>query len=161
MSTLLYCLSPNMRSFKTRAKAVYALSSVSKHCVPALKQLEEADGWNVLKSALQGPEPNWSSERMITSESAWAAWRGLGGTRAAVRKGSYLYLLDDPEALYNTLTDNVEASPLPFGDERSYQIRMHLSEYLRSLHYQSWQPPERVIFEKLNLARDLWRRRGR
>jgi hypothetical protein len=36
---------------------------------------------------------------------------------------------------------------------------MELSEYLRGVHYESWRAPERVEFEKLSLARDLWRKR--
>lgn len=112
-----------------------------------------------LQSALKGPAPNWAHDRSITSESAWADWRGVGGIRGAVRRESYLYVLDEPDSIYNTLTDNFEYSPLPLGDERSYQTRMQLSESLRNQGYQSWQAPSRSTVEKLALARDLWRRK--
>jgi hypothetical protein len=121
--------------------------------------IEDTSSGASLKSALVGAQPEWSAERMITSESAWPEWRHIGGIRAAVRRGSYLYVLDDPDGLYNTLTDSLEASPLPLGDEHSYRVRMELSEYLRGFQYDSWRAPERVEFEKLSMARDLWHKR--
>ncbi|KAJ3557631.1 hypothetical protein NM688_g1371 [Phlebia brevispora] len=56
MHTLLSFLAPGTRSPKTRSKAVYALSGLLKHCVPAVRQLQDADGWKALKDALQDPD---------------------------------------------------------------------------------------------------------
>ncbi|EMD30899.1 hypothetical protein CERSUDRAFT_120241 [Gelatoporia subvermispora B] len=50
--TLISFLSPSVSSAKTRSKAAYALSGLLKHNAPAVRQLEEAGGWEVLKAAL-------------------------------------------------------------------------------------------------------------
>lgn len=55
MPTLLKFLHPSVKSPKLRSKAVYALSGLLKHNAAAVKQFEEAGGWQVLKAALEGP----------------------------------------------------------------------------------------------------------
>ncbi|OBZ74937.1 Hsp70 nucleotide exchange factor FES1 [Grifola frondosa] len=50
---LLSFLSPTVKSAKTRSKAVYALSSLLKHSAAAVQQLQDSNGWDVLKGALQ------------------------------------------------------------------------------------------------------------
>ncbi|RPD63349.1 nucleotide exchange factors-like protein [Lentinus tigrinus ALCF2SS1-6] len=52
LRALLSFLSPTVRSGKTRAKAVYALSGLLKHNAAAVSQLHDADGWSVLRDAL-------------------------------------------------------------------------------------------------------------
>jgi len=53
MPTLLSFLSPDVKSPKIRSKAVYALSGLLKHNARAVRQLEDADGWDILKAALE------------------------------------------------------------------------------------------------------------
>lgn len=55
MPTLLKFLHPSVKSPKLRSKAVYTLSGLLKHNAAAVKQLDEAGGWQVLKAALEGP----------------------------------------------------------------------------------------------------------
>lgn len=54
MKTLLSFLEPAAGSAKTRSKAVYALSGLLKHSTPAVRQLQEANGWDALRTALEG-----------------------------------------------------------------------------------------------------------
>lgn len=54
MPTLLGFLHPSVKSPKLRSKAVYALSGLLKLNAAAIKQLDEAGGWQVLKAALEG-----------------------------------------------------------------------------------------------------------
>ncbi|KZT68029.1 nucleotide exchange factors-like protein [Daedalea quercina L-15889] len=53
MPTLLTFLAPSVKSSKLRSKAVYAISGLLKHNAAAVKQLDEAGGWQVLKIALE------------------------------------------------------------------------------------------------------------
>ncbi|GBE86961.1 Hsp70 nucleotide exchange factor FES1 [Sparassis crispa] len=53
MPTLLAFLSPEVKSPQVRSKAVYALSGLLKLNAPAVRQLEEAGGWEILKAALE------------------------------------------------------------------------------------------------------------
>ncbi|TCD67742.1 hsp70 nucleotide exchange factor fes1 [Steccherinum ochraceum] len=53
LTTLLSFLSPSVSSAKTRSKAVYALSGLLKHNRAAVRQMEDAGGWEVLKGALE------------------------------------------------------------------------------------------------------------
>lgn len=53
MHTLLSFLNPSNGAPKLRSKAVYALSGLTKHSAPALRQFADADGWDVLRGALQ------------------------------------------------------------------------------------------------------------
>jgi len=53
MPTLLTFLDPSVKSPKLRSKAVYALSALLRHNSTAVKQFDEAGGWQVLKAALE------------------------------------------------------------------------------------------------------------
>lgn len=53
MNALLSFLDPTNGSPKLRSKAVYALSGLTKHSQPALRQFQDANGWDALRSALQ------------------------------------------------------------------------------------------------------------
>lgn len=110
-----------------------------------------------LKSVLAGPEPDWSNERMIVSETAWPEWRYGQSIRAAARRGPYLYLFDESPRLFNTFTDNSEATPVPTRESGSAGIRVLFSEFLRSKGYQAWRPLNNLILERAQLARALWR----
>lgn len=112
-----------------------------------------------LKQVLNGPEPDWNEDRLIISESSWSQWKGIGGIRGALRRGQYLYLFDGPDLIFNTLTDNLELSPLPEGETKYQELRAQLARELKSLGYRPWSPPPRLWGEKLELARELWRRR--
>ncbi|EPQ55957.1 Fes1-domain-containing protein [Gloeophyllum trabeum ATCC 11539] len=52
LPTILSFLAPSVPA-QTRSKAVYALSGILKHNASAVRQLEEAGGWEVLRSALE------------------------------------------------------------------------------------------------------------
>ncbi|TFK48222.1 nucleotide exchange factors-like protein [Heliocybe sulcata] len=52
MQTILSFLAPSVPA-QTRSKAVYALSGVLKHNAGAVRQLEAAGGWDMLRSALE------------------------------------------------------------------------------------------------------------
>ena len=108
-----------------------------------------------LKAALAGPEVDWPQDRMIVSESAWAKWRGVGAIRGAVRQEQYLFLFDDPDLLFDTLTDNFEKTPLPFFESTS--LRARFASYLKSSGFEPWRQLDRIEAEKSALARDLWR----
>lgn len=112
-----------------------------------------------LRSALTGPQPEWSSERAIISESAWPAWQGLGGVRSVVRRGPYLYVFDDFGILFNTLTDNPETTPLPSGDRRAGELRAEFAAFLRARGFQPSKHLPRPMIEKADLATELWRDR--
>ncbi|KAI0920623.1 hypothetical protein AcW1_002308 [Taiwanofungus camphoratus] len=51
--SLLSFLSPSVKSAKIRSKAMYALSGLLKHNATAVQQLQDANGWEVLKTALE------------------------------------------------------------------------------------------------------------
>lgn len=112
-----------------------------------------------LKSALRGPEPDWDEDRLILSESSWMKWKGLGNVRVAARKGPYLYIFDAPNVLFNTLTDNLELSPLPLSDARYEDLRWQFFKAIKDHGYESWNPPSRLLLEKLDIASELWRSR--
>jgi hsp70-interacting protein len=54
-------MSPSVESSQLRSKAVYALSGLCKHNVTAVKQLEEAGGWEVFRLALEGQSSEFYS----------------------------------------------------------------------------------------------------
>lgn len=112
-----------------------------------------------LKEALTSPQPNWPPDRMIITESAWGEWRGLGPIRASVRQGPYLFIFDEEEQLYNTLTDSLEMNPLPHRDANARELRTRYANFLRAKGFIPWRRPARVELERALLARELWRDR--
>lgn len=113
-----------------------------------------------LRTALKGPEPDWPEERLMLSESAWSSWRGYGGIRAAVRKGSFLHINDTRPLLFDTLTDSLEISPLPLSDRRYDVLRSELSGFLEQASFEAWKPLDHLVADKMELARELWRSRS-
>ncbi len=113
-----------------------------------------------LAAAFEGPETGWSEGRKIVSETAWPEWRGVGGIRAAMRSGPYLYLFDDNDQLFNTLTDSLEVTPLPLGEPRSASLRDAFAVSLRKWGYLPWRASNPLAIDKALLAQDLWHERG-
>lgn len=112
-----------------------------------------------LKEALTSPQPNWPPDRMIVTESAWGEWRGIGPVRASIRQGPYLYIFDEEDMVFNTLTDNLELNPLPRHDKVTKELKARYSNYLRSKGFIPWRTPSRRELERSLLARELWRDR--
>lgn len=112
-----------------------------------------------LNTVLKGPEPDWPEEREILSESAWTSWRGLGGIRAALRKGPFLYFFDEHDRLFNTLTDSFEVLPLPRKEDLPASTRSSMARFLQSLGYSAWKPVSPLEVDKTALGRELWRAR--
>lgn len=64
-----------------------------------------------LSSIFRSPEPAWPDSRPLLIESAWAAWQGWGGVRAALVEDHDLLLFDERPSHFNTLTDQFEQNP--------------------------------------------------
>jgi hypothetical protein len=112
-----------------------------------------------LEGALAGPQPDLREDRLIVTESAWDQWRRAGTIRAAVRKGPFLYLFDERDQLFNTVTDSLEANPLRKSDPSFTSLGTKLSDYLRSLGFSRWRGAPVVELERALLAKELWRDR--
>ena len=112
-----------------------------------------------LRSVLNGPEPDWPQDREILTESAWTSWQGIGGIRAALRKGPFLYLYDERDRLYNTLTDNFESMPLPRLDDLPASTRASMSRFLNKIGFYPWSPVPKLEVDREALGKELWRSR--
>ena len=112
-----------------------------------------------LQNAFTDPKPNWPDNREILVESAWPDWRGVGGVRASLRRGPYLYLFDSDARLYNTLTDNLEVRPLPLNEPGVARLREEFSVHLKSLGYSPWKITNDSELDRTLLGEDLWRER--
>lgn len=53
-------------AYTVRTKVIYALGSELSHCPAAVQQFEEADGWTVLKRALEDVKDGTECQRRIT-----------------------------------------------------------------------------------------------
>lgn len=128
--------------------------------VPRAKRESEAGSESLVHSlaaALLGPQPDWSLERPILTESAWAQWQGLGGIRAAIRRGPNLFIFDEKSVLFNTLTDSLELTPLLNSESRTKESRTQYAAYLQAIGFYAWKPLDIAIYEKASLSADLWR----
>jgi hypothetical protein len=112
-----------------------------------------------LMNAFNDPKPNWAEDREIVVESAWPLWRGVGGIRSSLRKGPYFYLFDENDQVYNTLTDTLEARPLPLGDPATSRLRDRFSAYLRALDDSPWHVENRSELDRTLFGEELWRER--
>ena len=112
-----------------------------------------------LKAALSSPQPDWPHDRLIITESAWGEWRGAGTIRASVRQGPYLFIFDEAAQIFNTLTDNLESSALPFWDPNANELRNRFGQLLRMRGFSPWKTPARGDLARAALGRELWRDR--
>lgn len=111
-----------------------------------------------LRSALEGPQPTWDENRVIVSESAWAEWRAIGGTRVAARRGPYLFINDDPSGFYNTLTDSLETSQIrPEALGADADLQRGLQALMQQLGYIPWRVTSTNELERFALGHELWR----
>ncbi len=101
----------------------------------------ELDEARSLRSVLKGPNEiveAWRrQDRVIVTESAWARWQVDSGLpiRIALRKGPYLYIHDQSPAIYNTLTDAFEVSPLPRRNERTRELQAEFFDLAAQLGF--------------------------
>ena len=124
--------------------------------IPVPKPSDGMTWVHSLKTALAGPEPNWPTDRVIFSESAWPQWRDHGGIRSAARRGPYLYVFDDTPLLFNTLTDNAELNPLRSVGQ-NIGVLAEFKDILRGRGFLPWPALSLQVLERSQLARDLWR----
>lgn len=109
-----------------------------------------------LKGALEKPQVDWSRERMILNESAWAQWRGVGGVRSAVRHGHILYIHDTKSKVFNTLTDRFENFPVRTIDVAMRQNVSDIQQFLQTRALLPWEALPASLVTKIHLARELW-----
>jgi hypothetical protein len=110
-----------------------------------------------LAPVLSKPQPNWSEDRLILSETAWPDWLEGDGVRWAVRQNRFLYIHDRKPLIYNTLTDRMENMPLKTNDP----LWLSLNGGVMNLLHKAQTPPFRGLqprwIEQLGVARELWR----
>lgn len=110
-----------------------------------------------LRKVLERPEVTWNQDRILMVESGWPQWRGMGGSRFALRKGHYLALYDSRPKAFNTLIDRQELSPLSEKDPLFRSLQLDVLSYLQDKGFQAWTPLTSTLVEKLELGRLLWR----
>lgn len=105
-----------------------------------------------LKANLNSPDVYWDAERPLLLESAWAKWRGFGEIRYAVRFGSSLYIHNQRPALYNSLSDRLETSPLFVEIEKNKKV----SEILNHVSAEPWSFTPFYFLNRLDVGLNLW-----
>lgn len=108
-----------------------------------------------LKNSLDKPLVDWSRDRFILNESAWPSWRGVGGTRLALRQNHTLFIFDQKPLIYNTLTDRFEMQPIVSQDHISRHITNEMKQFLILRGYSAWEGLPPSLVEKLRLYREF------
>lgn len=111
-----------------------------------------------LAGVLDKPEVNWSGSRLLLLESGWPQWRGIGGSRFAVRQGQYLFIYDEEVKIYNTLVDRFENSPISEGDILWKQIYPPIADFFSQMGFKKWESLPDSLLAKLKIGKRLWRR---
>lgn len=114
-----------------------------------------------LRSVLSKPEVNWNEDRLILLESHWPEWRGFGQPRYGVRKGHFLGIYDETLRVYNTLIDRMEVIPLAAKDHWRQQVLKESMPLFAEIRAQPWKPFPESMIEKLRVAHEMWREKGR
>jgi hypothetical protein len=109
-----------------------------------------------LRSTFEKPEAIWPVDRLISIESDWANWKGVGRRRTALRKGPFLYLHDEKPQIFNTLTDTLETSPLPPTDLRYKEVIKPFSDFARDASLIPFEKIKPEIANKVELGEMLW-----
>jgi len=105
--TILSFLTPSVESPQLRSKAVYALSGLCRHNAPAVRQLDESGGWDVLRSALEDSDISVRRKTafllnslLLPSESETdEAGSTPGLSSAPVHPNSHASMLRDPSSI--------------------------------------------------------------
>lgn len=104
-----------------------------------------------LLPSLVKPQVNWSRDRVILIESAWALWRGVGTVRFAIRKNNFLYIQDESPQLYNTLTDRFEVQPFRMNERIKYPVPIDMQNFFAENNLPPWSSVPASLIEKIRL----------
>lgn len=103
-------------------------------------------------SALERPSASWHRERVLLSETDWAAWRGIGETRTALRKDHWLILYDAAPTLFNTLVDRIEVNPTNLQNAPT-EVQESFQRVIESHSIKKWNSPSEEILQKIYIAK--------
>ena len=114
-----------------------------------IKDSETHEMAKSLAAMVAGPVSNSENERIIVSESAWGAWRGISEIRVGIRKGNYYLILDEQPKIYNTLIDSNETSPIPLKDASIANIKKEIFGFSERIGFALWREPAEKTVEDL------------
>lgn len=109
-----------------------------------------------LNPVLTQPEPNWKSDRLIVSETAWPDWLEGSGIRWSVRQGQFLFIDDAKPLIFNMLTDRLENIPLRLDDPLWNSLNEDVLKLRSEATTTRWRGMHRHWLEQLAVAKELW-----
>ena len=104
-----------------------------------------------LKKALVKPQVDWNRDRYILLESAWPVWRGISGTRVAVRQNNMLFVHDITPLIYNSLTDQFENQPIRVQDPTIRNFVEDSYRFFSARGLRPWEGMSSGLIQKLRL----------
>lgn len=109
-----------------------------------------------LLSSLSQPEPDWSEDRLILTETAWPDWMEGAGVRWAVRQNNFVYIHDEKPLIYNTLTDRMENFPLKVNDPLWTSLNSGIMQLLAKAQTPPFRGMQPHWMDQIHVARSLW-----
>lgn len=109
-----------------------------------------------LAGALNQPEPNWTEDRLVLTETAWPDWIEGAGVRWAVRQNQFLYIHDKKPLIFNTLTDRLENYPLRVVDPLWTSLNAGVNELLAKARTPAFRGMQSHWLEQIRVGRNLW-----
>jgi len=110
-----------------------------------------------LINVLRQPQPDWPENRLILLESDWARWRGFSNRRNAVLNQHTLFINDETQKIFNTLTDRFETNPI-HNYEISTGERQRAQQALNEIGAEPWQGLKKETLRKYSPAFYRWLR---
>jgi len=110
-----------------------------------------------LISVLHQPQPDWPENRLILLESDWPRWRGLSNRRYAVLNQHTLFINDEPQQIFNTLTDRFETNPIR-SSELATEERQRILQALNEIGADPWLGLKKPTLQKYAPAFYRWLR---
>jgi len=104
-----------------------------------------------LKKTLLKPVADWAEDRIIPLESGWHNNR-----RFAFRMNNYLLVYDNPLAIYNSLIDPNEQTPMSERDPLWGKISSKVSEHISKNDFTPWEVGKIQEIQKFNLGKLIW-----
>ncbi len=113
-----------------------------------------------LNQVLRHPEPNWSENRLILTETGWPSWTAGLGIRWSIRQGQFLYVHDAKPLIYNTLTDRLEMSSLRSNDPLWLSLNHDILNLVGEMNLEPFSGMSENPLVQIKVAQDVWHAEG-
>lgn len=102
-------------------------------------------------------DKNQWNQRPLLIESSWGAWQAQTSVKYAIRLDQLLFVLDEKMAIYNSLIDKLETTPIRTPSENYLREPLaQVQKLIEKRHLNMWSPLNHESYLKWDGLSEIW-----